>query len=257
MIGVEKLTFRHRHAAEAVVRDISFTVDKGTFTALLGPNGCGKTTLFKCIAGLWRPESGRVILDGHDISTLSYRKRASLLSMVPQEHVPPFPYSVCEAVLMGRAPHIPMYSAPAAKDEKAAMSALDAVGISHLGSRSYTRISGGERQLVLIARALAQEAPLVLLDEPTSHLDFRNQHLVLETMHRVAAEKGLTVLTTLHDPNLAASFARRIIMLRDGMVIADGEPEHVMTETNLVRLYNTGIGISGNGERKMFYPKSR
>jgi iron complex transport system ATP-binding protein len=255
MIRVEKLTFQHPHTTIPVVNGVSFSVSEGKLAVLLGPNGSGKTTLFKCMAGLWRPKGGRIFFDGNDIADISHRDRARLLAVVPQDHTPPFPYTVFEAVLMGRAPHVGMYAAPAEADEEAAHNALLAVGISHLTERCYTRISGGERQLVLIARALAQEAPLLLLDEPTSHLDFRNQHMVLETVRRVAAEKGLTVLMTLHDPNLASFFAHQVIMLKDGAIVANGDPVEVLTEADLGQLYNIGIGLAETADRRLIYPR--
>jgi iron complex transport system ATP-binding protein len=255
MIRVEGLTFQHPRTAGPVVHDVSFKVAEGRLAVLLGPNGSGKTTLFKCIAGLWRPASGQVMFDGRDIVHMSFKERASMLAVVPQEHTPPFPYSVFEAVLMGRAPHVGLYASPAASDAEATHNALLAVGINHLAERCYTRISGGERQLVLIARALAQGAPLLLLDEPTSHLDFRNQHQVLETVRRVAIEKGLTVLMTLHDPNMAAFFAHQVIMLKAGKIVAEGAPAAVLTEANLRQLYNIGIGVVETGERRLIYPR--
>lgn len=256
MINIENLIFRYPHTSVPVVNNVSFSVEQGHLAVLLGPNGSGKTTLFKCIAGLWRPENGRVLFNGRDIVNMSFRERACLLAVVPQEHTPPFPYSVFEAVLMGRAPHVGLYAAPSAADEAVVMAALEAVGVSPLAERCYTRISGGERQLVLIARALAQEAPLLLLDEPTSHLDFRNQHLVLETVRRVAAAKGLTVLMTLHDPNLAAFFAHQIIMLKAGTIVSSGAPAAVLTEDNLSALYNIRIGVLESQNRHLIYPES-
>jgi iron complex transport system ATP-binding protein len=256
MIRVEKLTFRHPHTRDPVVKEVSFEVPEGNLAVLLGPNGSGKTTLFKSIAGLWPPDSGQVMFDGRDIVQMSYKERAAMLAVVPQDHTPPFPYSVFEAVLMGRAPHVGLYAAPAETDEEAAYKALMAVGIEHLAERCYTRISGGERQMVLIARALAQEAPLLLLDEPTSHLDFRNQHLVLETVRQVATDKGLTVLMTLHDPNLAAYFAHQVIMLKGGSIVADGVPSLVLNEGNLAQLYNIGIGIFDSPDRRLIYPRT-
>lgn len=255
MIRIENLTFQHPHTDRPVVSGVSFRVAEGSLAVLLGPNGSGKTTLFKCIAGLWPPASGKVMFDGRDIMSMNHRERANMLALVPQDHTPPFPYSVFEAVLMGRAPHVGMYASPSPHDEDAAYNALVAVGVPHLADRCYTRISGGERQLVLIARALAQDAPLLLLDEPTSHLDFRNQHLVLETVQRVAAEKGLTVLMTLHDPNLTACFAHQVIMLKGGAIVADGEPSQVLTEGNLGQLYNIGVGILVSGERRLIFPR--
>ncbi|MDD4180634.1 MAG: ABC transporter ATP-binding protein [Victivallaceae bacterium] len=256
MIRVENLTFRHYRGAKPVVNNVSFSVKKGHLAVLLGPNGSGKTSLFKCIAGLWTPEHGRVLFDGRDVVNISFRERASLLAVVPQEHTPPFPYSVFEAVLMGRAPHVALFAGPSVADECAAKAALEAVGIGHLTDRCYTRISGGERQLVLIARALAQEAPLLLLDEPTSHLDFRNQHMVLETVRRVAKAKNLTVLMTLHDPNLASCFAHQIFMIKEGVIVTNGTPESTLTEEHLGDLYDIGVGVSKVQNRRFIYPST-
>jgi len=256
MIRVEGLSFRHHHAPKAVVEDVSFTVDNGRIAVLLGPNGSGKTTLFKCIAGLWKPCDGTVHLDGRETDGLSFRERALLLALVPQDHTPPFPYTALEAVLMGRAPHVGLYASPSAGDVDKARAALETVGVGHLADRPYTRVSGGERQLILIARALAQESPVLLLDEPTSHLDFRNQHAVLSMVRRVAGDKGLTVLMTLHDPNLAAHFAHQVVLLKEGRVIADGTPEQVLTAGHLERLYGVGICTVADAGRRLFYPRS-
>jgi iron complex transport system ATP-binding protein len=254
MIRVEGLSFRHQNAPAAVVHNVTFSVPNGRIAALLGPNGSGKTTLFKCIAGIWKPCAGKVFLDGRETAHLPFRERARLLAVVPQEHTPPFPYTVLEAVLMGRAPHVGMYAAPSGDDGRKALAALDTVGVGHLANRPYTRISGGERQLTLIARALAQEAPILLLDEPTSHLDFRNQHAVLTMVRRVAEEKGLTVLMTLHDPNLAEHFTHQIVLLKEGAITAEGIPAEVLTEGRLEQLYEVGIGIVSNAERRLIYP---
>jgi len=253
MIRVEGVTFRHPQGAAAVLRDVSFAVAPGRLVVLLGPNGSGKTTLLRCLAGLWSPTAGRIVIDGRDLRHLSHRQRAALLAVVPQEHAPAFPYTVQEAVLMGRAPHIRVYAGPSSADRWAARVAMEAVGISALAARPTSRLSGGERQLTLIARTLAQEAPLLLLDEPTSHLDFRNQHRVLALVKRIAAEKALTVVMTLHDPNLAAAFAHQVIMLKDGAILAGGEPETVLTEDRLCRLYDMPMGVLTHaGHRLMF-----
>lgn len=254
MIRIQGITFRHPRMEKPVLNDIDFSVEQGRIAVLLGPNGCGKTTLFKCIAGLWRPLSGRVWLDGRELSSLDHGERAKLLAVVPQDHVPPFPYSVLEAVLMGRAPHVGPYSLPSAHDSALALESLHSVGMSHLAERPYTRISGGERQMVLIARALAQDAPVLLLDEPTSHLDFRNQHHVLAMVRRVAEEKGLTVLMTLHDPNLAAGFAHQVIMLKNSGIMAEGEPEAVLTEECVGRLYDMNVAVLEHAGRRLIFP---
>ena len=255
MIRVEGLTFRHPRMGAAVLRDVSFAVVSGGLTAVLGPNGSGKTTLLKCLAGLCRPSAGRIFIDGRDLGRLSPRQRAALLAVVPQDHAPAFPYTVREAVLMGRAPHIRSYAGPVATDLRAARSAMDAVGIGDLASRPTSRLSGGERQLTLIARALAQEAPLLLLDEPTAHLDFRNQHRVLALVQRIAAEKALTVVMTLHDPNLAAGVAHQVILLKEGAILAAGEPGAVLTEDWLCRLYDMPIGVLTHANRRLMFAR--
>jgi iron complex transport system ATP-binding protein len=253
MIQVEGVTFRHPRMAAAVLRDVSFAVTAGRLVALLGPNGSGKTTLLRCLAGLWPPTAGRIVIDGRELASLSPRQRAALLAVVPQEHAPAFPYTVRDAVLMGRAPHIRLTAAPGPVDLEATRRAMEAVGIGQLAARPTSRLSGGEQQLTLIARALAQEAPLLLLDEPTAHLDFRNQHRVLELVRQVAKEKALTVVMTLHDPNLAAVFAHQVILLKDGAILDAGDPEAVLTEDRLCRLYGMPIGVLTHaGHRLMF-----
>jgi len=254
MIRVDDVSFRHPHTTDDVVKNASFSVADGRIAVLLGPNGSGKTTLFKCIVGIWKPRRGAILLDGTDTDRLTFRERALLLAMVPQDHTPPFPYTSLEAVLMGRAPHVGMYASPSALDLDKARAALETVGAGRLADRPYTRVSGGERQLILIARALAQEAPVLLLDEPTSHLDFRNQHAVLSMVRRVAKDKGLTVLMTLHDPNLAAHFAHQVVLLKEGTVIADGPTEDVLTAGRLEHLYGVGIDVMSDAKRRLFYP---
>jgi iron complex transport system ATP-binding protein len=251
MIRVEGVSFRHHRTPAPIVKNVTFSVSNGSIAVLLGPNGSGKTTLFKCIAGLWKPCAGRVLLDGRETGRLSFRERALRMALVPQDHIPPFPYTVMEAVLMGRAPHVGLYASPSAEDVQKARTTLETVGIAHLAERPYTRISGGERQLALIARSLAQEAPILLLDEPTSHLDFRNQHAVLSMVRRVAEEKALTVLMTLHDPNLADHFAHQVVLLKDG------EITDVISKGHLERLYGIGIGIMADTERRLIYPRQK
>ena len=255
MIQAETLTFRHPEMAAPVLRDVSFAVAPGQLVAVLGPNGSGKTTLLKCLAGLWAPSSGRIVLDGRDLARLAPRERARRLAVVPQEHAPAFPYTVQDAVLMGRAPHIPAYASPSSQDRWAARVAMEAVGIGELAARPTSRLSGGERQLTLIARALAQEAPLLLLDEPTAHLDFRNQHRVLGLVRRIAADKALTVIMTHHDPNLVAGIADQVLLLKEGALLAEGAPGAVLTEDLLGRLYGLPIGVVTHADRRLMFAR--
>lgn len=225
-----------------VLKRVEFKAMPGEITAILGPNGSGKTTLFRCILGQVKPASGAICLDNKDITALAPRERARLLSCVHQEHEPPFPYSVSDVVLMGRTAHVKVFSMPSSLDYMKAEEAMEELGITGLKKRRYTMLSGGERQLVMIARAIAQDTPVLLLDEPISHLDFRNQILVLKKMREVARRKGLITLLTIHDPNLAAIFSDRVVMINNGSVISEGKPGQVISEEVLRRLY--GIDVS-------------
>jgi iron complex transport system ATP-binding protein len=243
MIRISDIHFRHPGAATAVLQGISLRAEPGRLTTILGPNGCGKSTLFKCIAGLWKPTRGEIAFGETSILNYRHEKRAKLIAVVPQDHEPPFPYSVFDAVLMGRAAHVGMFSSPSKKDRQAAERAIEEVGISHLLHKTYTKISGGERQLVLVARALAQEAPAMLFDEPTSHLDFRNQVLVLRKIREIIAERQVTALLTIHDPNAAMLFSDSVALVDGGRVVAQGGPAEVITAENLQAVYGIQVTL--------------
>lgn len=245
MLIVEDIHFRHArlNGAADILKGVGFEAPGGRMTTVLGPNGSGKTTLFKCISGLWRPRQGEIRFGDRVLAGLAHSERAKLIAVVPQEHDPPFPYTVADIVLMGRASCVSLFSVPSARDVEAADAVIDRIGIGALRGRPYTKISGGERQLVLIARALVQGAPLLLLDEPTSHLDFRNQILVLDKVREIARMEGLTVLMTLHDPNLAMRFSDHVVMIAEGAVLAQGPPAEVLTAENLRRMYALDVSV--------------
>lgn len=246
MLRLEGISFRHHRDAADIISGITFDAAPGEITTILGPNGSGKTTLFRCIAGLWAPNAGSVAFQGENIVGQPAHQRARYLAVVPQDHEPPFPYSVFDIVLMGRASHVAMFSAPSEHDLAAAYAAINRVGIEHLAERPYTKISGGERQLVLIARALAQETPVLILDEPTSHLDFRNQILVLEKVRSIVAEQNLIALMTLHDPNLALLFSHHVILIREGVLLDRGIPRDVITAEHLHEMYGIPVEVVHN-----------
>jgi len=246
MLSLERISFRHHRQTDDIISGITFDAAPGEITTILGPNGSGKTTLFRCIAGLWMPQTGSVAFNGVDLARLPAHLRARHLAVVPQDHEPPFPYSVFDIVLMGRASHVAMFSAPAEHDLAATHAAIARVGIEHLAERPYTKISGGERQLVLIARALAQETPVLILDEPTSHLDFRNQILVLEKVRSIVADKNLVALMTLHDPNLALLFSHQVILIREGCILDRGTPRNVITAEHLHEMYGIPVEVVHN-----------
>jgi len=254
---IDDISFQHERSGARILADISFEAERGSMTVILGPNGSGKTTLFNCISGIWKPQKGRITFDGADLTGLSPRKRARVIGSVPQAHEPPFPYTVIDAGWTGRASHLSMISAPSKEDYERADEAIATVGISHLRARPYTKISGGERQLVLIARALVQETPVLLLDEPSSHLDYKNQIMVLDIVRGLARKRGLTVLMTLHDPNLAMTYGDSTVLMQDGRVAASGEPAKVLTKANLFHTYGIDVSIIKWNGKRIIHPEGK
>lgn len=245
-ISVEDITFNYPGGAP-VFTGITLTVDEGCVYSLLGPNGTGKSTLLKCMAGLISPSHGRVLLDGHDIAGMQPHEIARRIGFVPQTQVSPFPFRVRDIVLMGRASHLSAFATPSEKDEAIAADALARVGISHLAERPCTAISGGEWQLVLIARAIAQRPGTLLLDEPTSHLDLGNQMRVLDVI-RGLAEEGMTIVVATHFPDHALLTSSRVAILKDQRIIATGPPEEVIREDTMRRAYGADVRIMHLGD---------
>jgi iron complex transport system ATP-binding protein len=213
----------------------------GQVTALAGPNGSGKSSLLRCALGLLRPERGRVELDGRDLSGLAPAERARLLAYVPQAVPPGFPMSVFEFVLAGRRPHL-AWRATAA-DEEAVALALERAGLEDLALRPYDHLSGGQKQKALLARALAQSTPVLVLDEPTSSLDLRHQTEVMDLLRFLAVEAGIAVLLAAHDLNLAARFAARVILLEQGRVRAAGPPQSTLTPENVALVFGVRCAL--------------
>jgi len=254
MLEIKGLCFRHRDLKEDTLKDIEFSAELGKVTVILGPNGSGKSTLFKCIMGIWEPYKGSICANGKEINKLSYLERAKIFSVVPQDHEIAFPYSVLDIVITGRAPYIRLFSTPGKKDYEKAEEALNALGIYHLKDKPYNKISGGERQLVLIARALAQSAPFMLLDEPVSHLDFKNQIKVLSKIKELAYKNKITTLVTIHDPNLASLFGDKIVVIKNGKIVAQGEPYEVLNEKLIHEVYGIKITVIQNNGFKLICP---
>ena len=225
----------------------------GEVLALLGPNGGGKTTLLKTLLGLLAPKAGEVRLDGRALSGRSMRERARLIAYVPQTHVATFAFPVETVVLMGRTAHGGLFRRPSANDRKVAAAALEHLGIAALAQRPYTMISGGERQLVLLARALAQEPQFIVLDEPTASLDFGNQGKVMREIRALAAS-GHGVLFTTHDPNHALRTADRAYLLRAGKRLAEGPVARVLTQERLEALYGAPVQRVADGAGIAFLP---
>lgn len=238
----------------AVGRDVTLALAGGEVLALLGPNGGGKTTLLKTLLGLLSPQGGEIALDGRPLAAFSIPERARLIGYVPQAHSGTFAFTAFEVVLMGRTAHGGLFAGPSAHDRAIAAAMLERMGIAHLTDRPTTMISGGERQLVLIARALAQEPRFVVLDEPTASLDFGNQGKVMRQIRQLAAD-GLGVLFTTHDPNQALGHADRVALLRDGGVVATGPVGDVLTRERLAALYGAPVeAVTESGGRTAFLP---
>ncbi len=225
-----------------VGRDVNLTVEPGEVLCLLGPNGCGKTTLFKTMLGLLRAQGGEVLLDGTALGQLARAEVARRIAYVPQAQATPFPYTAIDLVLMGRVAHRGPFAGPSLEDREIAEAALDELGIGDLAQRDVTRLSGGQRQLVIIARAVAQAAPLLVMDEPTASLDFGNQVVVLREVKRLAACGAGIVLST-HQPDQAFAVADRVCLMRDGRTVAIGEPIETLTSERLEDVYGVAVSI--------------
>jgi len=219
------------------ISQVSVALSEGEFVGLAGPNGSGKTTLLRALTGVLRPLRGRVLLDGRNLFELPARAVARSVAVVPQNAVFAFNYSALEFVLMGRYPHLGAFAFETDADDDIAISCLRLAGAEHLAHRPVTQLSGGEKQRVLIARALAQQPRLLLLDEPTAHLDMAHQHEIMRLVASLAAQARIGILAALHDLNLAARHCERIVLMHRGRVAAQGPVSQVLTQENLRRVY--------------------
>jgi len=234
-----------------ILHDVSLKVDAGEVVSLIGPNGAGKTTMMRAISNVIPLSSGTVSVENEDLSSLSIAKRARLLAVVPQARKLPPEYTVRQAVMMGRTPYLGWLGNLSQIDIEKAEWALDRTRITKLSERRVDELSGGEQQLVLVARALAQDAPVILLDEPTAHLDLRHQATILDLVHILAGERGLAVLMSLHDLNLVSLFSDRIALLDQGKILADGLPNDVLNRQQLSEVYQVPLEIVQHPHRNI------
>jgi len=253
MIAAQDISLRLN--GRDILQQVNLKARPGELTVLLGPNGSGKTMLFRCLTGQYRPAGGRITLADRPLASLSQRRLAQLLALVPQEHHPVFPYRVRDIILLGRLPRLSFFGKPRRRDLNLVEKILQLLNLMPLADKPYTCVSGGERQLVLIGRCLAQEPEILLLDEPTSHLDLHNQVMVLKLLRDLAGSRNLTVLLTLHDPNLALMFADQVILLHQGRVITQGNPLEVIHPGTIRQLYGLEVDMLCQGERRLLYPR--
>ncbi len=225
-----------------VLRGVSLSLHAGQVVALLGANGSGKSTLLRLMLGLLVPNGGTVCLDGRRLTHFSRRAAARRIAYVPQSHTVPFPYQVRDLVTLGRIPRTGLFRNLSLIDRAAVDAALQRLGIGHLANRPFTELSGGERQLCLIARALVQEAQIILMDEPVTGLDFGNQWRLLDLIRELAAE-GRILVTSTHYPDHALNAADRVVLLHGGRLLADGLPETVVTPATIRTLYGIEVSI--------------
>lgn len=242
MVAVEVRDVSFRYGSRSVLEGVSFSAEEGEVTAIIGPNGAGKTTLLKMVAGLERPSSGKVLLDGTDVREMSREEVTRIVSYLPQENVIPGIMTVYEVVLLGRIPYLTWRVKN--RDLQVVDRVLAELGMEGYAERLANQLSGGERQMVLIAQALVREPRVLLLDEPVSNLDIRNQLEILELVRRVTEERGVTTVVILHDLNLAARYADRLVVLNRGRVYASGTPREVLTPDLLPEVY----GVEGRVE---------
>jgi iron complex transport system ATP-binding protein len=243
VLQLQHISFEYPAGSSFSIDDVSVAVEPGSLTGLLGPNGCGKTTLLKLMAGVLQPANGTVTFNGRALAGVPRRELARHIAVVPQETHPAFDYSVLEMVLMGRHPHLGTFSLEGPRDLAIAHDALAATGTGHLAARSYMSLSGGEKQRVVIAGALAQQPDLLLLDEPTASLDLAYQLDVAALLARLNRERGVAIVVATHDLNLAASICRTLVLVRNGRVLAQGPTEAVLTGDTIRQIYDVDAEV--------------
>lgn len=233
------------------LQHISLTIERGRMVALIGPNGSGKTTLIKLAAGVLTPRHGEVLLDGASLKSLSRREIARRIAVVPQHFLMPFAFTVGAVVMLGRTPFIRALAGETERDNSMARRAMELAGVEQFSNRTFNELSGGERQKVILAMALAQEPKLLLLDEPTAHLDINHQVAIMELIKGLNREQGVTVVGAMHDLNLAALYFDRLVLLKEGTIFTEGSPSAVLTEKTIRDVYGASVRIDQHPSAKV------
>lgn len=241
MIALKDIQF-HYDPGKTILNDLSFSIDKGSITAILGPNGTGKTTLLHTILGLLAPQAGEIWIDGKNLHTYRRAELSQVIALVPQSEVVPFNFSVIEYVLLGRTPQLGFLDMPTQSDVELVEQTLSLLELDHLKTRPVTELSGGEQQMVVLARALVQQPKVLLLDEPTSHLDLSNKGRLLNIL-QILAQRGVTIVFSTHDPDAAAMIADHVILLKSGAVLDAGKIRTVLTSEKLTETYGTQVKV--------------
>ncbi|QIB26450.1 ABC transporter ATP-binding protein [Caloranaerobacter azorensis] len=243
-IEVESLYFSYGDSL--ILRDINFKIKKGEFVSIIGPNGSGKSTLLKNMISIYKPNRGSIKIDGKEIREYKAKELAKKVAIVPQDTNIAYDFSVFDVVIMGRNPYLGRFQSESYKDFQIVEDSLKLTDTLHLKDKSINQISGGERQRVIIARALAQEPEIMLLDEPTSHLDINHQIEILSLLKKLNTEKSMTIIIVIHDINLAARYSSKMILLNKGEIISIGKPREVITYENIEMAYNLNVVITEN-----------
>ncbi len=242
LVKFDQVSFGYPAASLPVMKEFDLEIGSGTITAILGPNGAGKTTFLHLALGWLKPQSGKILIDRRPLGDYSRRALGQCIGLVPQSEHTPFAYSLLEFVLLGRAPHLPTLAMPDIEDFKIAVDSLEQVGLSDMKDRSILNLSGGERQLVLIARAMTQQPRLLLLDEPTSHLDLSNKGRVIHIL-RELSEKGVTIVYTTHEPEVVSALATHLVLMQKGQVQKSGTLDEVFNSQDLSLLYQMPVSV--------------
>jgi len=249
-LEIEGVQFSYK--STPVLNNISLNVEEGTVLSLVGPNGSGKTTLLKCMNRILNPKKGTIFLEGKDISKLKAKELARFLGYVPQSAHDSFPLTVFDTVLLGRIPHLNFKISD--QDKETVFAVLTLMGLEEIAFRTFNELSGGERQKVLVARALCQEPKVLLLDEPTSNLDLRYQLEVLSIIVNLVKDKGISAVMAIHDLNLASRFSDNIVMLKDGVIYAVGEVREILNSKNIREVYGVDTTINNDSGRPYVIP---
>ncbi|RLI76080.1 ABC transporter ATP-binding protein [Archaeoglobales archaeon] len=244
-----------RLGSSEILKDVTFKIDKHEMVALLGPNGSGKSTILKTIFGVLKPVGGIVYLDGENIEEFSFKQIARKIGYLPQEN-PETNLKVIDVVLLGRTPYLGEFKHPTKDDLEIALNALKSVGMEGFEDRKFSELSGGEKQKVMIARIFAQQSEVLLLDEPTAHLDISSQIEVMELVNKKVSDE-VAAIVTMHDINLATSFCNRILMVKDGRIVYAGEPNDIITQSTIKEVFDADVDVKRFGSKIYVVPKAK